>query len=160
LQKYNSSQAHQALAELEDKQHRDKLEAYYYLGLKCIEKSFEMMGIKYLYNPVEVTLKRKQDLLSVLDILKHSFSLVGFVSQFQDYLSQVYLCFKSHKVQIDRLIDDTLNKAQLLEYMDVFHCHCDQLQLLQGLTNEIQTNYYFEVIFSPSQKSTTNDENN
>lgn len=49
LQQLNTMHAKQTLASLDDKQHKDKLLAYYDLGLKCIERSFEMLGIKYLF---------------------------------------------------------------------------------------------------------------
>lgn len=87
-------------------------------------------------------------MLSVLNLLKHAHSLVSFVDQFQDFLTSVHICLKSHKVQTDRLIDDSLTADQLQRYLPVFNSHSDQLQLLQDLTNEIQSNYYFEILFS------------
>ena len=89
------------LTNVEDNQtnfKQDKLEAYYSLGLKYIENTFEILGIKYIFKPVENKNKQKQyDIVTVIDMLKHAHDLVCFTEQFKDFLAIVYTRVRQHQ---------------------------------------------------------------
>jgi hypothetical protein len=57
---------------IDQEEYLSKLEAYYELALGSIENGFETLGIKYLFKPIDSVLKKKDDTLRVIDLLKHA----------------------------------------------------------------------------------------
>jgi len=56
----------------------EMLRSYFNLSLKCMENTFEALGIKYLFKPVETHDSQKKTLLNSLDSLKHAYGLICF----------------------------------------------------------------------------------
>lgn len=114
--------------------------------MKCVESAYTMLGIKYLFEPAKISLKKQMNLVRILDLLKHAHELVSFVESFKEFLAKIYMAQKAQKVQLQRLRsrDAELYKVK---FEDVFTAHQVRLRALTEQYNQICSNYYFELLF-------------
>lgn len=60
----------------------EKLSSYFNLAMKCLQNIFETLGISYLFKPIELPQHKRNELLTVLDVLKHAYGLSFFTETF------------------------------------------------------------------------------
>ena len=69
--------------------------------MKCMSNIFLSLGISYLFKPLELPIRRRKELLTVLDILKHAYGLSFFADTFKSFLGKVNSLVLAHPANLE-----------------------------------------------------------
>jgi hypothetical protein len=69
--------------------------------MKCMSNIFVSLGISYLFKPHDLPIRRRKELLTVLDILKHAYGLSFFADTFQSFLGKVNSLVLAHQANLE-----------------------------------------------------------
>lgn len=130
-------------------------EQHFELAMKVMDNLFGVLGVAYLFKPLETTSISKCDVVHVIDLLKHCYGLCHFIDILQFFLKRVtqFLNEKEHKISslASENIRNSVDMVKVIsEKYETQQNMISEIENLFKVQTEITNNYYYEKIFGNS----------
>ena len=108
-------------------------EQHFELAMKVMDNLFGVLGVAYLFKPVETSSEMKSDVVHVIDLLKHCYGLCHFIDILQFFLKRVTQFLNEKEQKIKSLASENIRNS-----IDMVKVISEKYETQQNMISEIE----------------------